>query len=328
MAASICQRRLFACRLIYLIIGPEAYTKLKLPWEHIVSKPLPREFLLSMVAPTPDPEEPEPEPEEPTPPEPPEPEPEPEPPPPCPPYEPEPTPPDPAPPTPPDPAPPYVPPPIYIAPWNPGPIIKPGATNPGPAGTIIRIVGSPSDGTIFAYGSSWSTVRNAPTNAYAWDNSTSDSSAMTARLFNSNYYIRRSFLFFDLSSLPAGKTINAVVVYVLGYLNATSNILLLQGTQNDPIQNADWGAFTGTGFANVLWTKKLAGQWNYNEMHLNAAGLAYIASCAGSTARFCLREYDHDALNVTPTDNIHFNGMFFADHLTPASRPFITIWYQ
>jgi hypothetical protein len=171
-------------------------------------------------------------------------------------------------------------------------------------------------------------ARNAPTNASAWDNSGAETDAMTARLYSATYHLRRSFLFFDLSGLPAGASIISVIISILGHSNATSSILVLQGTQHDPLQNADWNAFTGSGFSLVTWTKKLAGQVNMNEMTLNWQGRAYIRSCAGSTAKFCLLEYEHDSQNVAPTDNVHFNGMFFADHTEPTYRPYVTIIYK
>jgi len=185
-----------------------------------------------------------------------------------------------------------------------------------------------ADGTIFAYNTNWATARDTQGNAYAWDTTQADSSAMTARFYNTKYYLRRSFLFFDLAALPAGVSISSVVLSVLGYFNADSSVVAFQGTQHNPLQSSDWLAFTGGFFAGISWTKKGVGIYNFNDMVFDSAGRAYVRSAAGSTAKICLREYNHDYLNVAPAGNTPFNGMFFANHADPYTRPYLTITYK
>lgn len=134
-----CAKRLFSCRILYIILGPQNYAKLKLPWQYIVSKPLPRLLLLPAVAVPPEPPElppgvepaPEPGAPEPPPPAPPAP--------PCPPHEEPPSEPPPAPPaapvTPailaaPEPAPPGPPEPIPPAPPEAAPPAPPPTPEP------------------------------------------------------------------------------------------------------------------------------------------------------------------------------------------------------
>ncbi len=170
-----------------------------------------------------------------------------------------------------------------------------------------------SDGYLAPIGAEgvWATARNTPSSLIV-DISTSGYSSPTARTFSSNYYVYRSFLYFDLSALPGGATVTSAVVTVRGYTDATSQVCIQQGTQtgadNSGLVIGNWNAFTGTPFAIFDW---ITGNDPRNELTFNAAGISYIESVAGSTAKFCLREYDSDYLDVAPTGNDK-NSMYFS----------------
>jgi hypothetical protein len=219
-------------------------------------------------------------------------------------------------------------PPTYTEPWSPGPSTPTEQTTP-PAGQVqTAIIGSTADGNLFATDASWATVHNAPTNTVATDNEVSAADAITAFiLWGIIYRITRSFLYFDLSSIPAGKTCISAIVSAIGWANATSQISIQKGTQHDTLVTADWNAFSGTYFSKLTWQKFVDPDLNTNNFTLDASGIAYVQAQFGDTAKFCLRQYEHDYLNVAPA-TMYQNGVCYADHGTEARRPYITIVYK
>jgi len=171
----------------------------------------------------------------------------------------------------------------------------------------------------------WATARNTPgTLTVIID--TAGGSSPTARTFSSNYYVYRSFLYFDLSALPGGATVTSAVVTVRGFNDASSQVCIQQGTQtgtdNSGLVIGDWNAFTGTPFAIFDW---ITGNDPRNELTFNAAGITYVESVAGSVAKFCLREYDKDYSDVAPLGNDK-NSMYFSAGME-SNQPYITIGY-
>jgi len=172
----------------------------------------------------------------------------------------------------------------------------------------------------------WATARNTPPSLVAVYTDPAYNS-IAARVFSANYYVTRTFLYFDLSALPGGATVTSAIVSIRSY-TANSQVCILQGTQTGTdktgLVTGDWNAFTGTPFSVVNW---ITGSDPRNALTLNAAGLSYIESVAGSTAKFCLREYDSDYLDVAPlnnTDNV--NNMYFSASIE-GNWPYITIGY-
>jgi hypothetical protein len=172
----------------------------------------------------------------------------------------------------------------------------------------------------------WATARNTPSTLMVDIVSTGYTSP-TARKFNQNFYAYRSFLYFDLSTLPAGATVTSAIVTVRGYSAATSQVCIQEGTQTGIDKSGlvigDWNAFAGTPFDIVNWTTSNDPR---NAFDLNTAGKAYIASMAEGVAKFCLREYDKDYLDVEPINNDK-NGMYFSA-AGEVNGPYITIAFE
>jgi len=174
----------------------------------------------------------------------------------------------------------------------------------------------------------WAAARSAPTNPYVITSPEPAYNSITSRTFSGNFYAARSFLYFDLSALPGAATVTSAVVYIRGW-SANSQVSILQGTQTGSdasgLVAGDWNGFTGTPFATVNWITGIT----KNALTLNSSGLSYIESVAGGTAKFCLREYDSDYLDVAPLNNDdNKNGMYFHT-ATPGTDndPYITIGY-
>lgn len=202
------------------------------------------------------------------------------------------------------------------------------ATPPPSAPEPLSIYSSITDGTITASNAVWATLRNTQGNAYAWTSTASESNAMTARFFNNNYYIRRSWLYFDLSTVPSGSTILAVTVNVIGHVYDVAEVTIQEGTQQDALVASDWLAFTGTYFAKTTWTETEFAPGVPNVFTLNAAGIQYVQDNIGGTAKFSMREYDLDYLNAPPTDSTSRAGCFFANNTEPTFKPHIIITYE
>lgn len=219
-------------------------------------------------------------------------------------------------------------PPTYVAPAISEPTAQVGRISLPTGATLLTLTSSIKDGTITASDATWATVRDNQGNAYAWDTTETESQAMTSRLYNAKYYIRRSFLYFDLSSIPTGSTILSVTIGVVGYYYAHTDVAIQEGTQHDTLEDADWLAFTGTYFAKLTWQKRDLPTLNTNLFVLNAAGIQYVEDQIGNTAKFCLRAYDYDYLDVAPPDTDRKNGCCFADYPGTTYDPHIIIEYE
>jgi len=144
--------------------------------------------------------------------------------------------------------------------------------------------------------------------------------------------VTRSFFLFDLSSIPASAEIISAIFTIGGHLNpweATSTVCIQQGTQADILTVNDYTAFAGAAFAAVTWKVSGPGGTNLNEFILNAAGLAYIQSVFGGTAKICAREYGSDYENADPGFGVGWtNDACFSEYADAALRPILTVIYK
>ncbi|MBA7493989.1 hypothetical protein ES702_04555 [subsurface metagenome] len=219
-------------------------------------------------------------------------------------------------------------PPTYTDVWGPGPvhIVSPSA---GVVEATTTLPGDPADGVVLNYGNDWDTVRNTGPGLGYYDDEESNLEAVLAAGWYT-YYIQRAFLYFDLSSILATATCIAASVDVAGYTNAQSDVAILKGTQDDTLGNSDYMAFYGDYFDKITWQLTSNPPADFNTFTLDAAGITHVESMFGQTAKFCLREFDHDYDNATPgwTGGWFRSGACFADHSTPAYKPRINITYE
>ena len=219
-------------------------------------------------------------------------------------------------------------PPPFICPWQPGPPIPSGGRLPTGKETLIVILGSTTDGELWCGKSTWSAARNATTSIYGNNTHTKSSTAIKAMFASGFYQIARSFLYFDLSLLPVGKKIVSAIVGIVGYDTANSDVSIQEGTQGSYVSTTNWSSFTGLPFAAATWRKFVSPDLNTNLLDFNAAGKLYVKSVLGGTAKFCLREYSHDYLDVAPAWPTWVNGMYFANTSAETFRPYISIIYK
>ena len=242
---------------------------------------------------------------------------------PAPPVPPPPVPPQPVPPPPPAPPPPGPEGPIYTAIWHGGPPHRIYAALSGKTTTLI-IASSIKDGWIENDDEDWDTARNSATGKIVYDTYGRYAKAMAVLhcLPEDDYFIYRSFFYFDLSAIPAGKKIVSCTFFLTSFLYYAGSITVQEGTQADTLTLNDFGALTGGLFADVPFN---AGE---NEIVMNAAGLEYIKSSFGSTAKLGVRDSDYDASGNIP---IAFcskkDGCHYSDWSDPDKRPRLRIVY-
>lgn len=219
-------------------------------------------------------------------------------------------------------------PPLYSSPWEPGPPKPQGGIIPGAGETLVTATGSTADGRIYSQEATWDAARNNPTTLVTLTTDIVSNMAMQARFQIGSYWVGRSFLYFDLSAIPSGRPIVSATVGVVGYLNALTQVSIQEGTQADTLTNADFNAFSGTAFSILTWQKYAAPNFNTNLFELDSAGKTYVRSKFGSTAKFCLREYTKDYLDVEPTGPGAANGMYYANYFDADYRPYISIIHK
>ena len=137
--------------------------------------------------------------------------------------------------------------------------------------------------------------------------------------------IYRGFLPFDFSSLPTNKTLFYARLTVVGVKKdsgTSPHITVQEGTQADTLTTDDYDAFTGSYF--TLLTPP-ASQASFGNA-FNSAGLTYLESKVGGTAKLCLREYEHDYLNQSPTDNTTYGANINASEAA-VDDPTLTLYF-
>jgi len=211
--------------------------------------------------------------------------------------------------------------------WGPG-RLRPADSSPLVSYSGVPIIASAGDGVMISDGVTWDIARNVGSHIFISAGVAEHTQAISV-LYEMivGYFCRRSFLQFDLSVIPAGQTVTGVVVNVTGITNNEGNVVIMEGTQDDILVDANWNAFSGTGFADVAWKKYVDPDLNLNVFTLNAAGIAYVESVLGGTAKFCLRELDSDYDDVAPIIEGPDNGMAYSEYAVESFRPYIVVTY-
>ncbi len=112
--------------------------------------------------------------------------------------------------------------------------------------------------------------------------------------------IHRSFFWFNTSGLKESDEIISCTFALYGNaaLGASSSGCCQEGDQSQTLTTSDFRAPAGPLLSSPV------GNWNdsgYNYFTFNASGLSAINK--GSATKICVREYNHDYLDVIPTDH-------------------------
>ena len=212
-------------------------------------------------------------------------------------------------------------PPVNITPDTPGPPHRP---SPPPSATTYEVTFTAhNDGPQGCNEWTWADARDATSGNVMYMGETELERAMFARQAFTMYNIARSFFDFDLSSIPAAAAIVSCTLDLQNYGSETCNVIVQQGTQSDSLGMDDYDAFTGSYFDLNTWIL------NINTFEFNAAGLTYIASVFGSTAKLCTREYDHDYVGPAPGMSESYQaGLYYSGTADPDNKPKLTVTYK
>jgi len=212
-------------------------------------------------------------------------------------------------------------PPIFLTPFEPGPPHRVSPTAPGV--TVVGTFTAQGDKREGRSGSVWTTIHGAATGNILFLGETETDTAIRARWQGIDMDIYRSFFDFDLSGIPAGATLKVCKLTLQSYGAFTCDASIQEGTQTGDPFGGDYSAFTGSLFGMKTW---IIGS---NVFTLNVPGQIYIQSKFGATAKLCMREYDHDYLNVSPADGEDFKaGLYWSGAAVAANRPKLTITYK
>lgn len=182
---------------------------------------------------------------------------------------------------------------------------------------------------------SWSAVRNGA-GLSAFPDLGSDYVMVSSGLVSGLWAgIQRWIATFSLSGIPAGALINwaKLRLYIRGKYdqfgyNPGFAVYQAVPTYNNNLVAADYQHIYSTALSNVLYYSTISVNAN-NYWTLTAAGLALIVP--GSIAKFGLREYKYDGLNVQPTWQ-YWKGMglyFYNTEVgTAAYKPALQVNYS
>ncbi len=121
-----------------------------------------------------------------------------------------------------------------------------------------------------------------------------------------DYTVGRSFKRFDLSSIPA----DAIVLgaFVQFYTNAGGSppitVVVQESAYGPTFELADFDDIIGAILGQHLISTSGPA---FEEITLNAAGVAYLQSKIGTMVEFCFRDYDYDYLDIEPADDVSNN---------------------
>jgi hypothetical protein len=209
-------------------------------------------------------------------------------------------------------------PPMYVFPWEPGTIHSPGIISI--VAGLYTIGADSTDGIVAKSGYGWDTIHDAESGHFS--NASAPYSREATKVYNftdNGYTITRSFFIFDLTAVPI-KMPKSVTLQLTEYVQHDTGVSVHKGTQQGRPYNYDYDSFEPQIFGNATW------QDGVNLIAFNLYGIAYIASVLGSQAKLCIREYDHDYLDIAPTGYKNYrNGCHYSETTNPDHRPKLLI---
>jgi hypothetical protein len=177
----------------------------------------------------------------------------------------------------------------------------------------ITIFSESGDGAVFnSANDTWANVHDAVTGDEISAEATIHENAATAWDYGSGYLIGRSHFIFDISSLTiTASSIQSILVGIVAASREEGNVTIQESTFTSPVSLADFDAFTGSQFVDrpLDWIIWINSQYHRNTFTLNSAGRTYVENLIGSgSVKLCMREYDHDYLDVDPSGGSYRNG--------------------
>jgi len=158
---------------------------------------------------------------------------------------------------------------------------------------------SGNDGFVFGTSASYSTARN--TGSSVNNDATAMNLGQAWNAFLSKYYVYRSFLKFDTSSIPSTATITNAYLKLYGSYDASDTdftIRLQKWTGDTPIDTGDFTQYDGTNYDAGNFSTSSFTTSGYNTIYISNYGLI---TKAGYT-KICLRS-SREISSTVPTGN-------------------------
>ena len=206
-------------------------------------------------------------------------------------------------------------------------LLEPGPPKPPPQTYIpglAKIYSEPGDGYIRDSNSTWQLAHDNTDG----DLISHDDTCEGIAIYSSNYepaygQIRRVFFTFDLSEIPASKTVTSAELWVYCHANDGINVTVQQSAHHQPLIKADYDAFSETYLARDTLAP------GDNNFTFRPSGIIYLQSVLGGLAGFCLRQYDNDYNNVDPGPTTYVvGGLCFSEAAVEAQRPYLVVNYS
>ena len=184
----------------------------------------------------------------------------------------------------------------------------------------------------------WPTAHDATTgtNQSASTNWYWEAMATASYSGDTTFRVTRSFVWFGLEQIGWGGVATRVLqdseLRVTAYNSAgagndrTTNVTFhtSQFTQTEgALVAADFDNYGNLVSSVIDWREYGDNGWPYtHQIEFNSTGLDWVSDTFDvyGNVKFCMREYDHDYLNVSPvSDSTYFNGMYYRSGDTPQS---------
>ncbi len=186
-----------------------------------------------------------------------------------------------------------------------------------------KVISATTDGRVRNSGSNWATVRGASIGDNV-DIVDTDHIVAGYLWSDSNYYVSRMFLFFDLSSVTISKLYSAKLNLSKAAYYSSGGIyyIMQEATATPPLALSDFAAFSGLPLCEPAVSPTPGGDV---DLEFNEAGLTFLKGkiSSGSLA-LCVREYNRDYGGATPIDDRR-DWFYSADYGTEGARPTLHI---
>ena len=203
-----------------------------------------------------------------------------------------------------------------------------------------NIYSSTGDGyAASALTSSWVLARTSAGNT-ADNNNSRDASAsfiyVQSGRGGTQYGIRRSFMFFDTSSISVAPSEATLKIY--GFAYGTSNVIILRSTASDPISSSGFndlygvtdefsnsdgvGAGSLSGISGLEYATRTT-SWSstgWNDIDLNSTALDDMASL--DDFKICIMDWTYDFRDAGPSSTVQ-SGWYWTESTSTTLDPYI-----
>jgi len=196
----------------------------------------------------------------------------------------------------------------------------------------VKYYGDEEDGTLNLSNANWDTVHDAGTASGVDRDNVSYSPSVSAAKIGANYQIARGFYAFDLADEDRGLTVVAAKLFFYASDDSSeegnSKTLILQEGLQDlaELQLTDFNEFDATVFGTVTLGAVNPAVPSLMSLSFDATGIAFINSIWGDQyLSICLREYDHDYLDVVPAASPDYGYFRLWFGNSDTYKPFIVV---